>query len=175
MNAEHDLLVELAERVRHRFYGKYRGIVTDVDSSTLRIKATVPAVLGDQPTGWCDPCVPYAGNNVGIAFLPAVGAGVWIEFEGGDVSYPIWSGCYWRDGEIPSDVAPGAMVIQTASGHQIILDDNESSLKITDANGNSISLDESGITFQAANGGGSLALTDSEVNVNNGNLEVEVA
>lgn len=169
-------LLDVLDRIRGRFYGKYRGTVTDVEQPGRgRIKATVPAVLGDQPTGWCDPCVPYAGNNVGIAFLPAVGAGVWIEFEGGDVSYPIWSGCYWRDGEIPSDVAPGAMVIQTASGHQIILDDNESSLKITDANGNSISLDESGITFQAANGGGSLALTDSEVNVNNGNLEVEVA
>ncbi len=169
-------LLDVLDRIRGRFYGKYRGTVTDVEQPGRgRIKATVPAVLGDQPTGWCDPCVPYAGNNVGIAFLPAVGAGVWIEFEGGDVSYPIWSGCYWRDGEIPSDVAPGAMVIQTASGHQIVLDDNESSLKITDANGNSVSLDGSGITFQAANGGGSVALTDSEVNVNNGNLEVEVA
>jgi uncharacterized protein involved in type VI secretion and phage assembly len=169
-------LLDVLDRIRGRFYGKYRGTVTDVEQPGRgRIKATVPAVLGDQPTGWCDPCVPYAGNNVGIAFLPAVGTGVWIEFEGGDVSYPIWSGCYWRDGEIPSDVAPGAMVIRTASGHQIVLDDNESSLKITDANGNSVSLDGSGITFQAANGGGSVALTDSEVNVNNGNLEVEVA
>ena len=50
------------------------------------------------------PCVPYAGPNVGIAFLPEVGSGVWIEFEGGDVSYPIWVGCYWRDGEVPADV-----------------------------------------------------------------------
>jgi hypothetical protein len=176
-------ILDVLDRIRGRFYGKYRGTVTDVEQPGRgRIKATVPAVLGDQPTGWCDPCVPYAGNNVGIAFLPAVGAGVWIEFEGGDVSYPIWSGCYWRDGEIPSKVAPGTMVIQTAST-QIILDDNGSSLTITCtdgngtslADGNSISLDGSSITLQAANGGGCLALTDSEVNVNNGNLEVELA
>ena len=25
-----------------------------------------------------------------------MGAGVWIEFEGGDVSRPIWTGCYWH-------------------------------------------------------------------------------
>jgi uncharacterized protein involved in type VI secretion and phage assembly len=169
-------ILDVLDRIRGRFYGKYRGTVTDVEQPGRgRIKATVSAVLGDQATGWCDPCVPYAGNNVGIAFLPAVGAGVWIEFEGGDVSYPIWSGCYWRDGEIPSKVAAGTMVIQTASGHQIVLDDNGSSLTITDATGNSISLGGSGITLQAANGGGCVALTDSEVNVNNGNLEVEVA
>ena len=47
------------------------------------------------------PCVPYAGPNVGFAFLPEVGSGVWIEFEGGDVSYPIWVGGYWREGEVP--------------------------------------------------------------------------
>ena len=89
-------MMELLDRIRNRFYGKYRGSVTDVDASTLRIKAKVPAVLGDQESGWCMPCVPYAGKNVGMAFLPEQGSGVWIEFEGGDVSYPIWTGCYWR-------------------------------------------------------------------------------
>ena len=51
------------------------------------------------------PCVPYAGPNVGFAFLPEMGSGVWIEFEGGDVSYPIWVGGYWREGEFPADAA----------------------------------------------------------------------
>ena len=71
----------------------------------MRIKAKVPAVLGETDTGWCMPCVPYAGPGVGIAFLPEKGSGVWIEFEGGDVSYPIWVGGYWREGEVPSDAA----------------------------------------------------------------------
>jgi uncharacterized protein involved in type VI secretion and phage assembly len=173
MNEE--AILDVLDRIRSRFYGKYRGTVTDVEQSGRgRIKATVPAVLGNQPTGWCDPCVPYAGNNVGIAFLPAVGAGVWIEFEGGDVSYPIWTGCYWRDGEIPPNVAPGTMVIRTTSGHQIVLDDNAGSLTITDSNGNNIALNDSGIALQSANGGGCVALTDSEVNINNSNFEVLV-
>jgi uncharacterized protein involved in type VI secretion and phage assembly len=168
-------ILDVLDRIRGRFYGKYRGTVTDVEQPGRgRIKANVPAVLGDQATGWCDPCVPYAGNNVGIAFLPDIGAGVWIEFEGGDVSYPIWTGCYWRDGEIPSAVAPGTMVIQTGSGHQIILDDNGGSVTVTDSNGNSVTLGSSGITLQSANGGGKVELTDSEVNINDGNLEVQV-
>jgi len=107
-------ILELLERVRYRFFGKYRGTVTDIDAGTLRIKANVPAVLGQQETGWCMPCVPYAGPNVGMAFLPEAGAGVWIEFEGGDVSYPIWTGCYWRSGEQPSDAAPAVKACATA-------------------------------------------------------------
>lgn len=168
-------ILDVLDRIRSRFYGKYRGTVTDVEPPGRgRIRATVPAVLGDQPTGWCDPCVPYAGSNVGIAFLPAVGTGVWIEFEGGDVSFPIWTGCYWRDGEIPAKVAAGTMVIQTSSGHQIVLDDNGGSVTITDSTGNTVTLDQSGITVAAANGGGQVALTDAEVNINNGNMEVQV-
>ena len=45
-----ELLAEILERARNRFFGKYRGVVTDVDTSTLRIKANVPAVLGTQAT-----------------------------------------------------------------------------------------------------------------------------
>src|ERR1700726_1147187 len=106
--------MELVERIRNRFYGKYRGTVTQVDAKQIpRLKAKVPAVLGNQETGWCMPCVPYAGDQARIAFMPEVDAGVWIEFEGGDVSYPIWTGCYWHDGELPSRVTPEVKVIKT--------------------------------------------------------------
>src|ERR1700690_509378 len=121
MAMDEQTILEILERVRYRFYGKYRGSVTEVDSKTLRIKAKVPAVLGTSATGWCRHSVPYAGPGAGIAFLPEVGAGGWIEFEGGDVSYPIWTGCCWRDGEAPSDAAPAVKVIVTKSGHKIVL------------------------------------------------------
>lgn len=163
-------MMEVLERVRYRFYGKYRGAVTDVDASTLRIKAKVPAVLGDQDSGWCMPCVPYAGQNVGLAFLPEVGSGVWIEFEGGDVSYPIWTGCYWRSGEQPSDAAPKVKVIVTTAPHKILLDDDAQSITISDSNQNTITLDSSGITL--TRGSNSVAISDSEVSVNDGALEV---
>ena len=91
--------------MRNRFFGKYRGVVVDVDASTMRVKASVPAVLGGVSSGWCAPCVPYAGPQVGFFMLPDIGSGVWIEFEGGDVSFPIWTGCYWSSGDIPSAAA----------------------------------------------------------------------
>jgi uncharacterized protein involved in type VI secretion and phage assembly len=163
-------ILEILERVRNRFFGKYRGTVTDVDASTLRIKAKVPAVLGEQQTGWCVPCVPYAGPGLGLAFLPEKGAGAWIEFEGGDVSYPIWTGCYWRAGEPPSEAAPKVKVIVTAAGHKILLDDDGGTITISDANDNKIKLDSSGITLER--GSNKIEISDAEVNVNDGALEV---
>ncbi len=168
---DEDTIREILERVRTRFYGKYRGTVTDVEPSGRgRIKAKVPAVLGEQTTGWCMPCVPYAGPDVGLAVLPEVGGGVWIEFEGGDVSYPIWTGCYWRAGEMPSDAAPAAKVLRTKAGHQIVLDDDAGSVTVTDANGNTVTLDGSGITLERS--GKKVVVSDSAVTVNDGALEV---
>ena len=79
------------------FYGKFRGIVTDIQDPLMmgRIKASVPDVLGEQESGWAMPCAPFGGSGMGFFSLPSVGAGVWIEFEYGDPDYPIWSGCWW--------------------------------------------------------------------------------
>ena len=171
MNPMNDATVlELLERVRNRYYGKYRGTCVEVDESTLRIKAKVPAVLGEQATGWCMPCVPYAGDKVGFAFLPEPGAGVWIEFEGGDVSYPVWVGCYWRSGELPPDAKPGVKTIVTKSKHKILLDDDGSTITVTDDAKNTVTLDSSGITLERS--GKKVLVSQSKVDVNDGGLEV---
>ena len=166
------MLEELVEHLRSRFYGLYRGIVTDNDdpSSVGRIKANVPSVLGDVESSWCMPCVPYAGDQVGFAFLPEVGSGVWIAFEGGDVSYPVWTGCYWRSGELPSDVAPAVKVLLTKAPLELKLDDNAQSVTLTDSNGNTVTLDSSGITL--SKGGQQVVVSDSSVSVNDGALSV---
>jgi uncharacterized protein involved in type VI secretion and phage assembly len=165
------ILLDIVDRLRSRYYGKYRGTVTDVDTQQIgRIKAKVPSVLGDQKTGWCMPCVPYAGDNAGIAFLPEEGAGVWIEFEGGDVSYPIWVGCYWRDGEIPAAVAPKTKVIKTKGNQRIILDDDQRSITISDTHGNSVTLDGNGIAI--IRGNRKVMVSEDKVSVNDGAMEV---
>jgi uncharacterized protein involved in type VI secretion and phage assembly len=160
---------DILESIRGRFYGKYRGTVVDVDASTMRIKASVPAVLGTVNSGWAWPCVPYAGDSVGFAFLPDIGAAVWIEFEGGDPSFPIWTGCFWLSGQIPSDAAAEVRVIVTKQ-HKILLDDDQGSITIQDSNNNSITLDSSGLTL--SNGGQTIQISSSSVSVNNGALEV---
>lgn len=157
-----------------RYYGKYRGLVTDnQDPNNLgRIRANVPEVLGEVESGWALPCAPYAGDGVGLFLIPAPGAGVWIEFEAGDLSRPIWSGCWWADGQVPDSATPDVKVLKTAAGHTITLDDTSGSEKveIVDKNGAKITMDSSGIVVD--NGGQKIALTSSSVTVNDGALEV---
>ena len=163
------ILQDVVETQRGRFYGKYRGTVTQVDAGTMRIKAKVPAVLGSTESGWALPCVPYAGDSVGFAFLPEVDSAVWIEFEGGNVSFPIWTGGFWLSSQVPSDAAAAVKVIVTKQ-LKLLFDDDQDSITIQDSNGNSVTLNSSGITL--SNGSQTVQVSDSEVNVNNGALEV---
>ncbi len=108
MDGNHRLNGALVDAMAARNYGKYRGrVVSNTDpTSRGRLQVVVPALLGDQSV-WAMPCVPYAGNGVGLFAMPPVGGGVWVEFEAGDLDYPIWSGCFWADGDIPaSDAVP---------------------------------------------------------------------
>ena len=164
------LLLDLSERVRSRYYGKYRGTVSDIDADTLRIKAMVPAVLGAQTSGWAMPCVPYAGPQVGMAFLPEVGSGVWIEFEGGDVSFPIWVGCYWRAGELPSEAKPAVKAIITKGKTKLLIDDDQTTVELSDANNNKVTLSSSGITAERQSQ--KLAIESSKTSINGSAFEV---
>jgi uncharacterized protein involved in type VI secretion and phage assembly len=163
-------LLDILDRLRTRFYGKYRGSVTEVDAATMRIKAKVPAVLGATATGWCTPCVPYAGPGVGWAFLPEVGSGVWIEFEGGDVSLPIWVGCYWRDTEARPPGADAMVKVLATATHTVTLDVDGGKLTIADAYGNEVALAGKGVTV--SRGAGTVDVADGKVTVNGGSLEV---
>ena len=163
------LLQELLDRVRNRFYGKYRGIVTNVDNSTWRIQAAVPNVLPGGGTGWCMPCVPYAGPQVGFLMLPEVGSAVWIEFEGGDPSYPIWSGMFWSSGDLPSNASATVKSIVTTAG-SIAFDNDQSSITLTDAQNNTVVLNQKGVT--STSGANSVAVGTSSVSTNDGAMEV---
>jgi uncharacterized protein involved in type VI secretion and phage assembly len=168
MNEE--LLQDLLEGVRGPLWGKYRGTVTEADAATMRIKAKVPGALPrGATTGWCDPCVPYAGNKVGVLMLPEVGSGVWIEFERGDVSHPIWVGCFWNKGEVPDSASAIVKSIVTSAG-SIAFDNGASRVTLQDRQQNSLTLDSSSATINA--GAGNIELGASGVSVNNGALEV---
>lgn len=96
-----------------QFFGKYRGTVANNADPRMqgRIQVSVPAVLGDSLLSWAMPCVPYGGPQVGFFAVPPNGANVWVEFEGGDPDYPIWTGCFWGDGEAPVQPAPPTMKV----------------------------------------------------------------
>ncbi len=130
------------DQVRDRVFGKFAGtVMNNLDPSGLgRLQAFVPEVLGEVPTGWAKPCVPYAGPTSGFFSTPPIGAGVWLEFEAGDVSRPIWTGCYWGAGELPmkppgSPSQPTTKIWRSELGLSAVLDDAAQTITLTDSVG----------------------------------------
>jgi len=72
-------------------------VVTQVDGDTIRVKRKFPRCSASRkPDG--DALRPYAGPQVGVAFLPEKGSGVWIEFGRRRRLISHLDGCYWRTG-----------------------------------------------------------------------------
>ena len=167
-----EMVVELQEYVRTRFFGKYRGLVTDVDDpeGLGRIRAQVPAVLENLDSEWAMPSVPFAGSGHGWVTLPEPGDGVWIEFEGGELSRPIWSGCWWADNELPRPGATRVRLFATSSGHRLILDEDAGEITLEHGSGPSIVIKSNEIKLTV--GGKEIVLSSTGVSINQGALEV---
>ena len=178
-----------------QFFGKYRGKVeTNIDPMFLgRVQVSVPAVLGDGRMSWAMPCSPYAGSGVGFFAIPPVGANVWVEFEGGDLDYPIWSGGFWGTGEVPASPAVPQMKVFKTDSITLTLSDvpGGGGLTIEVASPAvamplKMKFDSSGITIEASpanvkisstaiemtNSAASVKLSPASVSINNGALEV---
>jgi uncharacterized protein involved in type VI secretion and phage assembly len=191
MNLE-KVVANLVQRVERRFYGKYRGFVVDnADPEQLgRLKLQIPSVLGeDVLTGWALPCVPYGGDaNQGFLFIPEKGAGIWVEFEEGDLEFPIWVGTYWSkpggESELPkpnnpdgSEQAsvqnpPTRKIIKTKKGHTIQFEDadNEEIVTIVEAtNGNVITLNKDGIKITDGANSQEVILDNSGISISDKN------
>lgn len=162
-----------------KFYGKYRGIVDDNNDpmSRGRITAKVPDVFGDKVSAWALPCAPFSGSSVGFFALPKVGAGVWIEFEHGDPDYPIWSGGWFGDTDIPSKlrVPPPSkkVLLVTEGGHSLLFDDTPGigGITLETSDGAKIVMNMQGIEINDGKGG-SIKFTGPKVSINDGAIDV---
>jgi uncharacterized protein involved in type VI secretion and phage assembly len=164
---------------RREFFGKYRGTVVDNADPTKRgrLRVQAPAVLGTVEV-WAMPCVPYAGPQLGFYAMPENGTGVWIEFEAGDPSYPIWTGFFWGKDDIDqADADPKIKFFKTkkftlriddGNGEIVIENDSGSQIKLTS---NEI-LHKSSTVKQEAAGGRKTDLSSASFKVNDGSLEV---
>lgn len=164
------------------FYGKYRGtVLNNIDPMQMgRIQATVPDVSNILPGSWALPCLPLAGIQNGIFAVPAIGAGVWIEFEQGNPDYPIWSGCFFGSAaEVPalSLATPPplqSIVLQTVGQNTLMISDlpgPTGGILLKTTAGAMIAINDVGITI--SNGqGATIVLAGPSVTVNEGALAV---
>jgi uncharacterized protein involved in type VI secretion and phage assembly len=167
-----DTVAQLAETVRNRYYGKYRGIVVNNDDpeNLGRITAQVPEVLQENETPWAMPAFPLAGGDHGLVLIPEVGDGVWIEFEAGDLSRPIWSGCWFARDERPQPDTSNARLLATTAGHKLILDDDNGQVQLVHSGGAEVTMTDSEITLQL--GRSKIVISASEININDGMIVV---
>ncbi len=162
-----------------QFFGKYRGkVANNIDPMQLgRVQVSVPAVLGDGSLSWAMPCAPYGGSGVGFFAVPPVGANIWVEFEGGDSDYPIWSGCFWGVGEVPAQPALPQMKVCKTDGITLTLSDLPGAGGFTVEVGPPVVPTPLKMVFNASgieisNSAASVKLTPASVSLNNGALEV---
>ncbi len=185
------MIEKLYNELTSKYYGKYRASVVDRDDPLQkgRLRLSIPAVLGDEESGWAMPCFPNGGiSETGIFSVPEVGAHVWAEFEAGDISSPIWAGTFFgADDDLPIEAQltpPDALVLKTPGGtilcmsdeednESIILQhkngqslvmDNNGSIKLSDTLGETVDLDAASGALKASDANGnSVDMTDSGV------------
>ena len=169
-----------------QYFGKYRGtVVNNFDPEQRgRIQAIVPATGTLVPTSWALPCLPIAGKQQGMFALPQMGAGVWIEFEGGDLDKPIWTGGFWGIvAEVPTfalappPIPPGQnIVLQTTGQNMLLLSDSaptpiSGGIVLKSTTGAMIVVNDSGVYI--SNGkGATIMMVGPTITINNGALTV---
>lgn len=164
------------------YYGKYRGLVlNNIDPLQKgRVQVQVPDVLGLGLSSWAMPCMPIAGPQMGVYNVPPIGAGVWVEFEGGNPDYPIWSGGFWGSvAEVPAlALAPSVpaspnIVLQTMGQNTVSISDvpGTGGIMLKSTTGAMILVNDVGITI--SNGkGATIVMAGPTVTINNGALVI---
>lgn len=123
-------MVEVARR------GFFPGIVVSADDPEKRgrLQVRVPAIYGgddedekieDDELPWALPAFPSASSDgTGMAWVPTVGAGVWVGFMGGDWEDPVYVGGWYTEGDVPGLFAssyeggkPKTLLVTTENGH----------------------------------------------------------
>lgn len=153
-------------------YGLYPAIVTDVvdpdDLGRIEVKFPWLGTDGDAVRAWATLLTPYADDDQGFEFLPAVDTQVVVGFEAGDLRRPYIVGSAWngRESQPERPAAPnnkrliktrsgsllefddtgGAakVTLSMRSGHKLVLDDAAQEVKVTHANGCAMNMDVAG-------------------------------
>lgn len=124
--------------VAHRYYGLYRGVVSDNKDpeGRGRVKIFCPQVgQTAAPEVWVTPATPGAGSGRGMFFPPEKDDSVWVSFYEGDPSAPeVYLGGWFgvdssKQTEAPQGLKPPASTLPekkgwtTRAGHSFLFND----------------------------------------------------
>jgi len=168
------LVVGLAEDVNGRYWGKYRGTVDEVLETDPpgQIVAVVPSVYGQNvKSPPALPALPFAGDGHGLVTLPEKGDGVWIEFEDGNLSSPIWTGFWFANGELPDGAGPKKRALITKKNLKLVFDDDGASIQISHPDGPEITMNSNGLTLKFSDTV-KIVLSSSGIDFNGGAFKV---
>jgi len=118
------------------------GLVTNNnDPQDLgRVKVQLPGLDSQDESSWARIAAPMAGEQRGFYYIPEVNDEVLVSFEQGDIHRPYILGGLWNGQDKPpkpnSEVVGGGgkvnqRILQSRTGHVIILDDTQGKEKIT--------------------------------------------
>lgn len=117
-----------------KYYSSYRGYVIDNEDpeGMGRIKVQVPVISKDKTIPvWAWPKHNFAGSNYGMQLLPVKGDIVWVEFEMGNVTSPMWHHGHYARGEKPMEFATAQVYgFKTPKGQIVIIDDRDGVEKV---------------------------------------------
>lgn len=163
-----------------------------------RVKVTLPwspDTAGARYEAWARLATMMGGNNRGSWFIPDVNDEVLIVFEGGDPRRPYVIGGLWNGRDQPPDSMDGGgsnyrkvirsrngvkvtfddtdgqekLILETPGGQKVTMKDGPGAIEIVDGNGNSVKLETSGVTVNAA---AKVAISASQVEVSAGMVTV---
>jgi uncharacterized protein involved in type VI secretion and phage assembly len=171
------------------------------DSSQGRVRVKLPW-SPDQSSGgfeaWARVATLMAGGKRGTWFMPEVGDEVLVAFAGGNPSAPFVLGMLWNGKDAPPESMDSAekndikkivsrnvvaitlndkqgqeqFIVETPGGNSLTLKDGPGSIEIKDSNGNTVTLDNSGVSVQTSSTvqvqASSVTVTASDVTVNAG-------
>lgn len=150
------------------------GTVLDIHDdpeSGFRIKVDLPSFNNANEEVWARLKVPYASNEIGFFFYPEINDEVIVGFVNDDPNSPIVMGCVHNKKIPPENAAEQEnfhksiitrsklalkfddektiFTINTPKEQTFCLNDDEGSVSVKDCNGNSLVMDESGITLSS--------------------------
>lgn len=128
-----ELLMERGIESLGRFYSIYRGMVVDNNDPNHMnsLQVAIPEIQGGIII-WALPFGQHGGLKTGFKYLaPEIGDTVYIMFEYGNPSKPLWTYHGFGLEQIPEELDdPNKMGIITPNGNLVILDETSGELTV---------------------------------------------